>query len=59
MTNEMYNELYRMYTERITYYQRIGLFHEASAYESARDMLEYAHHDNHECLSQFDYFGDM
>lgn len=59
MTDEMYNTLYRMYTERIAFYTRIGCFHEASAYESARRMLEYAHNDDHDCLSQFDYFTSL
>lgn len=59
MTDEMYNTLYRMYTERIAFYRRIGCFHEASAYESARDMLEYAHNDCAEVLAQFDYFTSL
>lgn len=58
MTNEMYEELRRMYLERAVYCRKMGFLGEANAYDSARDMLEYAHYDNHACLSQFDYFGD-
>lgn len=71
MTEEMYQMLHRMLCERAAHYDDRAedsrdvsgrvTDHEATAawmaYSSARDMLEYAHDGNFECLSQFDYFG--
>lgn len=67
----MYQMLHRMLSERAAHYDRraeasrdangritdLSALGEYMAYTSARDMLEYAHSGNLECLREFDYFG--
>lgn len=72
MTEEMYQMLHRMLAERRDYYagctdasrNEVGrvtddrALGEYMAYSSALSMLEYAHDDNYECLSQYDSYGE-
>lgn len=68
MTEQMYETLHRMFTERYlvhagnakTAIDSIGQATEraqAMCYKSCLDMLEYAHNGYSDMLNEFDYFG--
>lgn len=54
MSTEMYEMLKKIFKARVEHYISSNP-ERAVAYQSALDMLEYAHQDNYESLCQFDY----
>lgn len=58
MDEKMYQLLEKICSDRAAYYEyRDPVM--ASAYGNVLAMLKYAHEGNYECLSQFDYFGEV
>lgn len=56
MTEQMYEKLHRMIEARVRYWNEADEWDMACAYKSALDMLEYAHDDRDDLLSEFDYY---
>lgn len=55
MTEQMYEKLHRMFEARARYWEEADSSM-ACAYRNALDMLEYAHDDYDDLLSEFDYY---